>query len=433
MSTQFGNYLTKYGTDANDYGVYLQGELYLGLNGDDNINAIYGYEAIYDPAPLLALFPSIAIGGEGNDQYSTGAGGLIISDRSNSFSDSLHVLAQFRISKLFSIDSRHLFFQFDDEHMNYVLIIDALNTDGAIERISFNRGSFGTISFTANELLGNHKTSSDLSLDNFVSQDFIDLSWKGITKLGMKDAINTLSQFVDPVAGKTLRIDYLIVDKSGFYVVKIKSGLIESASMEIMVSGDSHNQKSFLTSTIDVDYSYVGTSGADTLTGSKGANGESWAHDLLDAGDGDDFLGGGGGRDVMKGGNGSDELRGGYGHDILDGGAGSDILYGGGGRNTFNNNNDGSIDQLFVLSDYHSHNQPTGRLHNGANADTISSLGVEDKITILGASTSELSIRQLTNGLGIFASGSLEAIVTETSWNATSLANNVFGDATRYS
>jgi hypothetical protein len=100
---------------------------------------------------------------------------------------------------------------------------------------------------------------------------------------------------------------------------------------------------------------------------------------------------------------------------------------------TTNNNNDGSIDQLFVLSDYHSHNQPTGRLHNGANADTISSLGVEDKITILGASTSELSIRQLTNGLGIFASGSLEAIVTDASWNATSLANSVFGDATRYS
>jgi len=223
------------------------------------------------------------------------------------------------------------------------------------------------------------------------------------------------------------------VDNSRNYNINLV-GNINTGGGSIVVGGDNNTVgNSTTTTTITVDYSYVGTAGADTLTGSKGANGESWAHDLLDAGDGDDFLGGGGGRDVMKGGNGSDELRGGYGHDILDGGAGSDILYGGGGRNTFNNNNDGSIDQLFVLSDYHSHNQPTGRLHNGANADTISSLGVEDKITILGASTSELSIRQLTNGLGIFASGSLEAIVTDASWNATSLANSVFGDATRYS
>ena len=76
----------------------------------------------------------------------------------------------------------------------------------------------------------------------------------------------------------------------------------------------------------------------------------------------------------MNGGLGNDELRGGYGHDIVDGGDGADVLYGGGGRNTFNNNDDGELDQLFVLSDYHSHNYSWGRLHNGANADTISSL-----------------------------------------------------------
>ena len=134
----------------------------------------------------------------------------------------------------------------------------------------------------------------------------------------------------------------------------------------------------------------------------------------------------------MNGGFGNDELRGGYGHDVLDGGVGEDILYGGGGRNTFNNNDDGELDQIFVLSDYHSHNQPTGRLHNGANADTISSLGVEDRITILGATTDELSIRQLNDGLGIFASGSLEAIVTDSGWSAAALGNNVFGDASRF-
>ena len=142
------------------------------------------------------------------------------------------------------------------------------------------------------------------------------------------------------------------------------------------------------------------------MFGSLGANGESWAHDYFNAGDGVDLIGGGGGRDVMLGGGGNDELRAGYGHDILDGGSGTDVLYGGGGRNTFNNNDDGDFDELFILSDFHSHNKSYGRLHNGANADTINSLGEEDRITILGTSTDELSIRQLNDGLGIFASGS---------------------------
>ena len=41
----------------------------------------------------------------------------------------------------------------------------------------------------------------------------------------------------------------------------------------------------------------------------------------------------------------------------------------------------------------------------------------EDRITILGATTDELSIRQLNDGLGIFASAS-EAIVTDSNWSA---------------
>ena len=222
---------------------------------------------------------------------------------------------------------------------------------------------------------------------------------------------------------------YLIYNS--YSVDNSKNYNINIGNVSIVISGDISANSNKITSIV-IDYSYLGTSNADILTGFNGANGELWAHDLIDGGEGNDFIGGGGGRDVLIGGKGNDELRGGYGHDILDGGLGSDILYGGGGRNTFINNNDGSIDQLFVLSDYHSHSQPTGRLHNGANADTISSLGVEDKIIILGASTSEISILRLTDGFGIFASGSLEAIVTDNSWNISSLATNVVGDATRF-
>ena len=216
-------------------------------------------------------------------------------------------------------------------------------------------------------------------------------------------------------------------DGSRRYSVSIASG------GSFVLDGDSNTfGKSTTTTAVSADYSYIGTAGNDRLLGSQGANGQSWAHDFFDAGEGDDFIGGGGGRDVMKAGLGNDELRGGYGHDVLDGGAGEDILYGGGGRNTFNNNDDGDFDQLFVLSDYHAHNYEWGRLHKGANADTINSLGEEDRITILGVETDELSIRQLNDGLGIFASGSLEAVVTDSSWNVSSLGSNVFGDASRF-
>ena len=222
------------------------------------------------------------------------------------------------------------------------------------------------------------------------------------------------------------------VDKSRNYDIRV-GGNINTGGGSFVLGGDGNSVGNTTnTTTVNVDYKYAGTATADRLLGSQGANGEAWAHDFFDAGAGDDFLGGGGGRDVMNGGLGNDELRGGYGHDVLDGGVGEDILYGGGGRNTFNNNDDGELDQIFVLSDYHSHNQPTGRLHNGANADTISSLGEEDRITILGATTDELSIRQLSDGLGIFASGSLEAIVTDSGWSAAALGNNVFGDASRF-
>ena len=68
----------------------------------------------------------------------------------------------------------------------------------------------------------------------------------------------------------------------------------------------------------------------------------------------------------------------------------------------------------------------------GINAYIISSLGIEDQITILGVPTSELLIDQLDDGLGIFASGSLEAVVTDDSWTKDQLEKVVFGDATRF-
>jgi Ca2+-binding RTX toxin-like protein len=152
-------------------------------------------------------------------------------------------------------------------------------------------------------------------------------------------------------------------------------------------------------------------------------------HDSITGNYFNNFIRGLKGDDNIYGLAGNDTIRAGAGHDTLDGGIGSDLLYGGPGRNTYSNNKDGSPDHLFILSEYKLNS--TGQ-SDIINHDIVTSLGVEDSITILGTTTDQLSIRQLSDGLGIFASGSLEAIVTDSSWNAASLANNVFGDATRF-
>ncbi len=169
------------------------------------------------------------------------------------------------------------------------------------------------------------------------------------------------------------------------------------------------------------DYVYGGD-GNDSIRGGSGSdylNGGRWSYsDRIVAGEGDDFLGGGGGPDFLFGNNGIDEIRAGHGKDYLDGGDGADILYGGGGGNTFASELDKSIDKLYVMSDFRGHAYSWGRNHGGINADVITELDVDDRITILGTSDSDLSFKavaggtfnQSTDGIGIFDGDSLEAI-----------------------
>jgi len=240
-------------------------------------------------------------------------------------------------------------------------------------------------------------------------------------------------KIIDSIGDNSSSIDIEYLLYNAYLIDKSKNYLVRRSVGDYSLDGDLSNKASVdLLTEISVDYSYSGGESSDRLLGSKGADGKTWAHDFFEAGFGDDFIGAGGGRDVIHAGSGDDEIRGGFGHDIVDGGEGADVLYGGGGRNTFNNNDDGWRDEIYVLSDYHSHNEEWGRKHNGANADTIASLGSEDRVTILGAATEELSIISLSDGLGIFANGSLEAVVTDDDWNISTLANNVFGDASRF-
>jgi len=188
-----------------------------------------------------------------------------------------------------------------------------------------------------------------------------------------------------------------------------------------------------------------GGSKSDTISGGGGNDllngGPEPVADYLYGEAGDDYLAGGGGPDQLYGGTGNDEIRAGHGKDTISGGNGADILYGGGGTNSFLSEADGSIDQLYVMSDFRGHAFDWGRNHGGINADIITEIDANDRITILGTSDSALTFRavaagtynQTRSGIGIFDGDSLEALYIGSNLNASQLDSMTTGDPTRFS
>ena len=97
-------------------------------------------------------------------------------------------------------------------------------------------------------------------------------------------------------------------------------------------------------------------------------------------------------------------------------------MYGGFGLNTFEDSADGEIDKLFFKSDQWAWNWLDGKAGNSPNgekADKIVELDEFDEIYIQGVSTSQLSyglvnhdsrLGETLSGIGIYASGALEAV-----------------------
>jgi len=154
---------------------------------------------------------------------------------------------------------------------------------------------------------------------------------------------------------------------------------------------------------------------SDTCVGGKG-------NDLIEGSQGDDVLIGNRGGDRLYGDSGRDVIYAGKGADILAGGSGSDSLYGGFGLNTFKDELDGRIDSLYFQSDQYAVNSMYGKAFNNPNgekADKIELLDSFDKIYVQGVETSQLSyglvdhdnrFGETLSGIGIYASGVLEAV-----------------------
>ena len=162
-------------------------------------------------------------------------------------------------------------------------------------------------------------------------------------------------------------------------------------------------------------FDLVGGKDSDNLKGNNGNN-------VISGSSGDDTLIGVRGKDSLSGGLGDDLVRAGNGRDVIDGGDGSDTMYGGFGLNTFEDADDGEIDQLFFKSDQHAYNwiyDKAGNSPNGEKADKIMELDLFDEIFVQGVETEELSFGNVVHysnlggtldGIGIYASGTLEAV-----------------------
>lgn len=167
------------------------------------------------------------------------------------------------------------------------------------------------------------------------------------------------------------------------------------------------------------DQRFFGDEGDEIFIAKSGAD---FGNDLMIGEAGNDSLTGFRGADQLAGGAGNDLLRAGNGRDIISGGAGGDTMYGGFGLNTFENEADGAVDSLYFKSDQWAENWiygKAGNSPNGQKADKITELDSFDRIYVQGVATSQLSygtvshqsnLGETLSGVGIFASGYLEAV-----------------------
>ena len=104
--------------------------------------------------------------------------------------------------------------------------------------------------------------------------------------------------------------------------------------------------------------------------------------------------------------------------------------------NSYLGNEDGFKDLLVIKSDQLLENWwygKSGNNPNGEKADIISELDNFDQIKILGAASEDLSVSSVSvhnlSGLGIYASGFLEAVYIGTNVSAEQLSTMITGDA----
>ncbi len=219
------------------------------------------------------------------------------------------------------------------------------------------------------------------------------------------------------------------IDNSTKYTVNIRGNINVADTLNVI---NVHN-KFIGTDAIDVLRGSSSTDfGEDLLEGGAGNDDLMGLRqaDFITGGVGNDFVHGNHGKDSLFGGQGLDTIRGGHGADLIQGNAGSDWIWGGIGSNEVKAGaNDGVSDEIYVPVDA-VQNSKYGN-PKGANRDLIKEIDASDKLYLHGTGITDSMLTYANDvldpngtgnmGVGIYANGTLEALVIGSGLNATQI------------
>jgi hypothetical protein len=171
MTLQIGNFRVQRGTAGDDFNFSITpGIAYFAEGGNDTL-WIRGTGQL----PLNGVtwwIPSIASGGSGSDNYKVEFGAsTFLADASTSNGDYLRIFDYAaNIDNLFSVDGRHIFLS--TTWGTNILLVDALNTFGAIETIEFQDITLSGATQSVGSLLATYQTMPNQSIDSLIADGY---------------------------------------------------------------------------------------------------------------------------------------------------------------------------------------------------------------------------------------------------------------------
>jgi serralysin len=289
---------------------------------------------------------------------------------------------------------------------------------GDVSELTAQVGANTVITFSAgNTLTLQNVTVATLTAANFVfngvsmpvnlAPTAIVLSGTSVAENAAGAAIGSVS-VADPNGDTTFTFTlsdarFQVTGAAGAYQLKLANGTSLDFETESQINltitakdaGGLSIEKTFIVSVTDKSgVTITGTSGADTINGTRTVSGQGFVsgeNDTVFGGNGNDTISALGGNDTLNGNAGNDVLNGDDGNDILTGGAGTDTYNGGNGNDTFAVS--GTNDQADIFN-------------GGAGTDTILVTG-SSALTLNGfnATTASVEIWQ-GNGLGVIGTTS---------------------------
>ena len=427
MTLQIGNFRVQRGTAGDDFNFSITpGIAYFAEGGNDTL-WIRGTGQL----PLNGVtwwIPSIASGGSGSDNYKVEFGAsTFLADASTSNGDYLRIFDYAaNIDNLFSVDGRHIFLS--TTWGTNILLVDALNTFGAIETIEFQDITLSGATQSVGSLLATYQTMPNQSIDSLIADGYFN------PKAMSVDNAEEVRRIIDSLY-PSIRVDNSIGASNivgQWYWDAQQSGVQDVSDPYFMeIATTTWNDL------IQVNRVGKTSDPGGALVARQVDQNNPKVGSVLSGGTGNDDIRGKAGWDFLSGGAGNDLIRAGNGRDIITGGPGADELHGDFGWNTYKSEKDGASDLIAIKSDHYLVNWLYGQASNNPNgekADIIEGLDSIDKIKIIGVDTRDITFAANVSakgvtGIGIYGKGALEALYTGGDLTVAQITQMTSGDA----